>query len=640
MKGLGFTLVLAVAGSLVPWGTPALARKPVASPCAGPYLVSDGTPLITGDPAPAVDGVVLSAAGVMIRSGCPVAPATAWPIKKGWKMRARWAVCGGGGSVLRNVRLKARMSGDCEVLKGRLMVGKANKLLRAFTAAPSRCGDGVVDRDSGERCEPPNAGTCDAQCRRTYPIPPRCGDGHLDPDEECDDGNTVDGDGCTDCHLPRCGDGVRDPGEQCDDGNDVDTDACNNRCEETCVGQATFDMIQQRVFTPSCALSGCHGAFTQANLDLRAGAAHVSLVDVLADNATARAAGKRRVVPGNPAASFLSQKLHGLLADGEGGPMPLSGTPLSDRKLDAIDAWIRAGAEATGVAPDAPCLTAQAYEPAAPLPPPPGGYQLVLDGPTLQPGEEQEGCLWVPVPNPTDFAVSKFEFSLNPGTHHFALFEYIQPGAPETGVWHANDFGCFSGAPFGGAISGAPQAPYFRDIYPPGIARLIKAGGYIGLNAHYHNDFDVPIQIKVWSNLYPYEGTPEHIVQTLQDLSTTFSIDIPAFTQQVHHGHFVNTHEPMTFIGVSGHMHYRGLRFTIWKSDGTKVYENFDWGHPGGAGFDPPFVLMPNDYFDYECLYDNGVTRPVRRDTSGNPTNLVFGVTTEDAMCILVGVYY
>ena len=62
MKGLGFTLVLAVAGSLVPWGTSALARKPVASPCAGPYLVSDGTPLITGDPAPAVDGVVLSAA--------------------------------------------------------------------------------------------------------------------------------------------------------------------------------------------------------------------------------------------------------------------------------------------------------------------------------------------------------------------------------------------------------------------------------------------------------------------------------------------------------------------------------------------------------------------------------------------------
>ena len=135
------------------------------------------------------------------------------------------------------------------------------------------------------------------------------------------------------------------------------------------------------------------------------------------------------------------------------------------------------------------------------MPPPPGGYQLVLNGPTLQPGEEQEGCLWVPVPNPTDFAVSKFEFSLNPGTHHFALFEYIQPGAPETGVWHANDFGCFSGAPFGGAISGAPQAPYFRDVYPPGIARLIKAGGYIGLNAHYHNDFDVPIQIKVWSNL-------------------------------------------------------------------------------------------------------------------------------------------
>ena len=50
-------------------------------------------------------------------------------------------------------------------------------------------------------------------------------------------------------------------------------------------------------------------------------------------------------------------------------------------------------------------------------------------------------------------------------------------------------------------------------------------------------------------------------------------------------------------------------------------------------------MLAPGDYIDYECLEDNGVTRPVRRDAAGNPATLVFGVSVEDEMCILVGAY-
>jgi len=51
-------------------------------------------------------------------------------------------------------------------------------------------------------------------------------------------------------------------------------------------------------------------------------------------------------------------------------------------------------------------------------------------------------------------------------------------------------------------------------------------------------------------------------------------------------------------------------------------------------------VIPPGGWVDYECLYDNGVTRPVRTDQFGNPTHLVFGVSTEDAMCIVTGTYY
>jgi cysteine-rich repeat protein len=59
-----------------------------------------------------------------------------------------------------------------------------------------------------------------------------CGDGFSDPAaEECDDGNTADGDGCSStCLLESCGDGVIQIFEQCDDGNNVNGDGCDSNC--------------------------------------------------------------------------------------------------------------------------------------------------------------------------------------------------------------------------------------------------------------------------------------------------------------------------------------------------------------------------------------------------------------------------
>lgn len=57
-------------------------------------------------------------------------------------------------------------------------------------------------------------------------VPNMCGDGAIDGEEECDDGNTVAGDGCYEC-LAECGNGVLDLNEVCDDGtydSDYDTE--------------------------------------------------------------------------------------------------------------------------------------------------------------------------------------------------------------------------------------------------------------------------------------------------------------------------------------------------------------------------------------------------------------------------------
>ncbi len=60
-----------------------------------------------------------------------------------------------------------------------------------------------------------------------------CGNGVVDVDiaEQCDDGNTINEDSCTNiCTTPICGDGVKQSGEQCDDGNNINDDACSNLC--------------------------------------------------------------------------------------------------------------------------------------------------------------------------------------------------------------------------------------------------------------------------------------------------------------------------------------------------------------------------------------------------------------------------
>ncbi len=63
----------------------------------------------------------------------------------------------------------------------------------AGTCKMSACGDGIVDKNAGEQCEPPNTNTCDAQCH----LKPVCGNGMRENGEQCDDGNTVNLDGCS-----------------------------------------------------------------------------------------------------------------------------------------------------------------------------------------------------------------------------------------------------------------------------------------------------------------------------------------------------------------------------------------------------------------------------------------------------------
>lgn len=70
----------------------------------------------------------------------------------------------------------------------------------------------------------------------TASTPPVCRNGTKEPPEECDDGNNINDDGCSnECKNAVCGDSIIQTiapyNEQCDDGNTTDGDGCSSSCQ-------------------------------------------------------------------------------------------------------------------------------------------------------------------------------------------------------------------------------------------------------------------------------------------------------------------------------------------------------------------------------------------------------------------------
>lgn len=111
-----------------------------------------------------------------------------------------------------------------------------------------RCGDGVTDTHRGERCDDgANNGATATSCSLYCVLPAVCGNGVLEGNEQCDDGNSINTDGCTsDCRFAGCGNGQLDPGESCDPTAPVTTSlACRNDCTVPACGDRLIDAGEQ-----------------------------------------------------------------------------------------------------------------------------------------------------------------------------------------------------------------------------------------------------------------------------------------------------------------------------------------------------------------------------------------------------------
>ncbi|MCA9577157.1 MAG: DUF4215 domain-containing protein [Myxococcales bacterium] len=129
------------------------------------------------------------------------------------------------------------------------------------------CGDDVVDNSApnlGEECDPPGSMAGPAVCTFDCRIGNFCGDGDVGGTEQCDDGGTMGGDGCSaTCRLEVCGNGVMDPGEACDDNNVLNGDGCSATCQvESLCGNGVINGGEQCDDANNMSGDGCSATCT------------------------------------------------------------------------------------------------------------------------------------------------------------------------------------------------------------------------------------------------------------------------------------------------------------------------------------------------------------------------------------------
>lgn len=159
------------------------------------------------------------------------------------------------------------------VLAGSPITGSLSGSASAAWVTP-QCGNGATE--GAEQCDDGNSSNgdnCTTACKNAV-----CGDGYVDTQapnvEQCDDGNMNSNDACTNaCKTNVCGDQLVNPdAEECDDGNPVNTDGCTNdchlpRCGDHIVqsGEACDDgnLVDTDGCTNGCALPRCGDGIPQ-----------------------------------------------------------------------------------------------------------------------------------------------------------------------------------------------------------------------------------------------------------------------------------------------------------------------------------------------------------------------------------------
>ncbi len=422
--------------------------------------------------------------------------------------------------------------------------------------------------------------------------------------------------------------------------------------EHESLPDSSFDLLQTKILTPSCATTGCHASksdatYLQHELVLEKSVAFANLINVKSKNANAQADNLVRVKPFDAEASLFLRKLH--LFDlrhtsDYGNPMPLGLTKLTVGQVEFIEQWIIAGAPRTGTVADASLLddqTAQT-ENFVPLAAPETGkgFQVNLSKFQVAANFEREFFVYKSIGNTADVFVNRFEINMRLNSHHLVVYDFngdipalIFPQKEAIRDIRNSD-GSLNGVnmlPMGYHVYviGA-QSPYTDFQFPAGVALKVKANAALDFNSHYVNKEPAPIVGEVNVNFHTVAASSvQKEAKTINFANTSITLN-PSVRTTLSKTFTVS--KSISVITLTSHTHQLGEKFVIKIVGGTRngevVYTSTDWHHPQFNKYDPPILLQPGQGLASEITYNNKKSTTVK-----------WGLTSEDEMGIIFGYY-
>jgi hypothetical protein len=412
----------------------------------------------------------------------------------------------------------------------------------------------------------------------------------------------------------------------------------------------SWTIIQDSIFTPSCAKSGCHAStfdatYSQHNLILTAGLAFDNLINKVPKNSAANADGLVRVKPGDYLKSLLYHKIDcqaGHHSANYGATMPMGSQYLSNGQIEFIKQWIIKGAPKTGSVVDETLLnnTIVCSQPFIPLDPPAtaDGFQLKIDPFTVSPNTEREVFVSRTTPNTAAVYVNKYVLRGRPNSHHFVLYGFqntalLPPVNTLRDLYNAD--GSINVSTFiqmqNHIFLGGGTDVNTTYTFPAGVAFKVPANTSLDLNAHYFNKQNTGLTGENFINLYTVQQAS--VVKEAKSINfANLNFSIPANTTKTITTNFTFSSVATVFM-LTSHFHKLGQKFVIKIFGGARngeiVYENNDWQHPLVLNYASPIQLNSGEGLTSIATYNNTTNKTVN-----------FGLTSEDEMNIIFGYYY
>lgn len=418
----------------------------------------------------------------------------------------------------------------------------------------------------------------------------------------------------------------------------------------------SFDLLQDKLLSPSCATSGCHlsvqdASYAQHGLVLAKGLAYGNLIGIIPKNAVAVSNKLQRVKKFSSAESLMFHKLnwdlsHHVTAN-YGAPMPLGGKPVSKGQLDFVQKWIEAGAPDKGEVADAKLLddtTPSFAEPTdfsaldSPAKEGKTGFQLKVDRFIVPPNFEREIFVRKSLNNTEAVYVSRIKLKSRANSHHLVVYDFrsklMLPNMDEIrdlrnidNSLNINTVLQMSNHIFlGGGTD--PNSDY---TFPEGTALKLPANSSVDLNPHYFNKTKDNLYGENYVNLYTVPASQVKNVVSMIDFNNSNFTLPPNKTTIITKNFTFDT--DVAIVSLTSHSHERGKLFQIKIKGGTRdgeiIYEETDWEHPKVINYTKPILLKKGEGLTSVVTYLNNTSRQIG-----------FGLTSEDEMNIIFGYYY